>query len=136
MGVRDFGLWLTGLGRSMSGGGMRCLETRMSKDSSWSVGESLGSGELSLLGLSSSMPIKYVKIIENNQAFRQSPNQFPKFSHINTIRARSILFAVLFRAERLIIVLDRMNKQPSAVMMMGMLMSRTSLEIGIVLELV
>lgn len=29
-----------------------------------------------------------------------------------------------------------MNKQPSAVMMMGMLMSRTSLEIGIVLELV
>lgn len=29
-----------------------------------------------------------------------------------------------------------MNKQPSAIMMMGLLMSRTSLEIGTVLELV
>jgi hypothetical protein len=34
MGRRDLGLWLTGLGKSMSGGGMRCLETRKSKDSS------------------------------------------------------------------------------------------------------
>lgn len=82
------------------------------------------------------MLIKYVKIIENNQAFHHSASPFPIFPRINTIRAISILFAVLFRSLRLIIVLDRMNKQPSAVMMMGMLMSRTSLEIGIVLELV
>ena len=34
MGVRDLGLWLTGLGRSMSGGGIRCLETKKSNDSS------------------------------------------------------------------------------------------------------
>lgn len=32
MGVRDFGLWLMGLGRSIRGGGIRCLETRMSND--------------------------------------------------------------------------------------------------------
>ena len=57
MGVRDLGLWLTGLGRSISGGGMRCLETRKSKDSSRSWGETI-SGERSLLGLSSSIVIK------------------------------------------------------------------------------
>ena len=32
MGVSDLGLWVTGFGRSMSGGGMRCLEMRKSKD--------------------------------------------------------------------------------------------------------
>jgi len=34
IGVRDLGLWLTGFGNSISGGGMRCFETRKSKDSS------------------------------------------------------------------------------------------------------
>lgn len=37
MGVRDLGLWLIGLGRSMRGGGMRCLETKKSNDSSDSL---------------------------------------------------------------------------------------------------
>ena len=53
MGVRDLGWWLMGLGRSMRGGGMRCLETSISNDSSSWL--SSGEGEWSLLrrGLSS-----------------------------------------------------------------------------------
>jgi hypothetical protein len=33
IGVNDLGLWLTGFGSNIKGGGMRCLETRKSKDS-------------------------------------------------------------------------------------------------------
>jgi len=34
MGVSDFGLWLTGFGKIINGGGIRCFDTRKSKDSS------------------------------------------------------------------------------------------------------
>jgi hypothetical protein len=34
IGSKDLGLWLTGLGKSIKGGGIICFETRKSKDSS------------------------------------------------------------------------------------------------------
>lgn len=33
IGVRDFGLWFTGFGNNMRGGGIRCLETNTSNES-------------------------------------------------------------------------------------------------------
>ena len=46
MGVRDLGLWLTGFGKSIRGGGIRCFETRTSKESSRSLASCYsGSGE-------------------------------------------------------------------------------------------
>ena len=55
MGVRDFGLWLMGLGRSIRGGGIRCLETRMSNDYYSSLSSGDGEWSLILSGLSSSI---------------------------------------------------------------------------------
>ena len=43
IGVRDFGLWLIGLGSSISGGGMRCFDARKSKDYSVFLIESCSS---------------------------------------------------------------------------------------------
>jgi hypothetical protein len=37
MGKSDFGLWLMGLGKSISGGGIICFETKRSKDYSPSI---------------------------------------------------------------------------------------------------
>jgi len=34
IGNKDFGLWLIGLGKSMSGGGIKCFETKKSNESS------------------------------------------------------------------------------------------------------
>lgn len=39
IGVKDFGLWLMGLGKSIRGGGIKCLETKKSKDYSSSLSD-------------------------------------------------------------------------------------------------